>query len=244
MPVAQCSTLPCPPSQSWPALSLFLGFIKSIHGVVWPPPCLLQVVDVGVAAALGHTKLDSPSSAAHTVWLGYKVAGTAGGLQGGCVTRAWQFHTRHAVHDRRRIICCSGSTRAKTQAHTHARPSHSNCNRCCSPPEVLVSGDLTPNSPQSHPFLQAPEVLVSGELTPAADVWSWAVLLWELHTGRFAWEGCTAADIRRRVAVRREALPMPPEAPAWLQVRRAAPAAAPAPTHMPGGGGSCSWWWW
>lgn len=87
------------------------------------------------------------------------------------------------------------------------------------PPPILS------NSPQCHPFLQAPEVLVSGELTPAADVWSWAVLLWELHTGRFAWGGCTAADIRRRVAVRREALPVPPEAPAWLQVCPAAPAA-------------------
>ena len=55
------------------------------------------------------------------------------------------------------------------------------------------------NKNQGHvkgtPAWMAPELFDHGEITPKADVYSFAIVLWEMVTGTLPYEGCSVFQV-------------------------------------------------
>ena len=59
----------------------------------------------------------------------------------------------------------------------------------------------------------APELLVKGILSPKYDIFAFAVVLWELWTGKFPFEGLESQVIAWKVCHENERLPIPEDCP-------------------------------
>lgn len=65
-----------------------------------------------------------------------------------------------------------------------------------------------------------PELLLEGRLSKGADVYAFGVVLYELFTADRPWSGLRHAEVLHRVAVKREQLQLPTNAPQPFQVSR------------------------
>lgn len=63
-----------------------------------------------------------------------------------------------------------------------------------------------------------PELLLEGRLSKSADVYAFGVVLFELFTADRAWNGLRHAEVLNRVAVKKEQLQLPAEAPEPFRV--------------------------
>lgn len=58
----------------------------------------------------------------------------------------------------------------------------------------------------------------SSEISEKCDVYSFAVILWEMVSGEVPWDGATPMQVIFAVGVQRQRLPLPPSCPAALQM--------------------------
>lgn len=72
-----------------------------------------------------------------------------------------------------------------------------------------------------------PELLSEGRISAACDVYSFGVLLYEMWTGRSAWQGCAAPQVMHLVTSDAARLLMPDDAPPGLRVRSVGLAVVP-----------------
>ena len=63
-----------------------------------------------------------------------------------------------------------------------------------------------------------PELLLEGRLSKSADVYAFGVVLFELYTADRPWSGLRHAEVLHRVAVKKEQLQLPTNAPQAFQV--------------------------
>lgn len=63
-----------------------------------------------------------------------------------------------------------------------------------------------------------PELLLEGRLSKSADVYAFGVVLFELFTADRPWSGLRHAEVLHRVAVKKEQLQLPSNAPQPFQV--------------------------
>lgn len=63
-----------------------------------------------------------------------------------------------------------------------------------------------------------PELLLDGKLSKSADVYAYGVLLYELFTAERPWHGLRHAEILQKVAVTKERLALPEDAPQLFRV--------------------------
>ena len=69
------------------------------------------------------------------------------------------------------------------------------------------------------PAYMAPEMFEgSSEISEKCDVYSFAVILWEMVSGEVPWDGATPMQVIFAVGVQRQRLPLPPSCPAALQM--------------------------
>lgn len=68
------------------------------------------------------------------------------------------------------------------------------------------------------PAYMAPEMFEgSSEISEKCDVYSFAVILWEMITGEVPWDGATPMQVIFAVGVQRQRLPLPPSCPEAMQ---------------------------
>ena len=65
-----------------------------------------------------------------------------------------------------------------------------------------------------------PELLLDGRLSKSADVYAYGVLLFELFTADRPWSGLRHAEVLHKVAVNKERLQLPDDAPELFKVSR------------------------
>ncbi len=63
-----------------------------------------------------------------------------------------------------------------------------------------------------------PELLLDGNLSKSADVYAYGVLLFELFTAERPWNGLRHAEVLHKVAVKKERLQLPEDAPQLFKV--------------------------
>lgn len=63
-----------------------------------------------------------------------------------------------------------------------------------------------------------PELLLDGKLSKSADVYAYGVLLYELFTAERPWSGLRHAEVLQKVAVKKERLHLPEDAPQLFKV--------------------------
>lgn len=63
----------------------------------------------------------------------------------------------------------------------------------------------------------SPEAMIEGDVSAASDSYSFGCILWELYTGKHAWERATLAQVIFHVTVKGETLKMPDDAPEELK---------------------------
>ena len=69
----------------------------------------------------------------------------------------------------------------------------------------------------------APEVLLGGAYSHKCDVWSYGVVVWELVTALVPFDGMTASDVAKKVAVEGLRLPPPTGTPVPIMQDQRAP---------------------
>lgn len=67
------------------------------------------------------------------------------------------------------------------------------------------------------PAYMASELFSGSHVSEKVDVFSFAVLLWEALTGQIPWDGLQVMQVIYRVAIQRQRLQIPEDAPPWLQ---------------------------
>ena len=63
------------------------------------------------------------------------------------------------------------------------------------------------------PAYQAPEMLRDEPITEKVDVYSFAVLIWEIYTGKLPWSDKSCAQMVHTVAITHSRPPIPAECP-------------------------------
>jgi serine/threonine protein kinase len=63
------------------------------------------------------------------------------------------------------------------------------------------------------PAYQAPEMLRDEPITEKVDVYSFAVLMWEIYTGKLPWSDKSCAQMVHTVAITHSRPPIPAECP-------------------------------
>jgi serine/threonine protein kinase len=88
----------------------------------------------------------------------------------------------------------------------------SNCGES-NPSEQFYRYVATVTNTAGTPAYQAPEMLRDEPITEKVDVYSFAVLIWEIYTGKLPWSDKSCAQMVHTVAITHSRPPIPADCP-------------------------------